>query len=276
MQTEYYLRDDLKGILGKDARNPEDLLDAASALPGVVYRQVAGRSTRRVELGGRGYFLKFHEGVGIGEILKSWLSLKQPILGARNEYEACRHLERAGIVAPRVAAFAESTGPAHRRRSFVLCDELEGHEDLETLTLPWLQVAPTGLARRALVIQVAHFARRFHDAGLVHRDFYLCHLLRNRQQPDAPLGVLDLHRALRFEHLPWRWRKRDLAALLYSALDLPVGKRAWLRFVRIYSGRPLAEEFQENGRRWAAVYRRALALYRKGERKGLTAGKFQP
>ncbi|MCB1684526.1 MAG: lipopolysaccharide core heptose(I) kinase RfaP [Pseudomonadales bacterium] len=271
MPTDCFLREDLRGLLPE-----EDLLDAAAALEGTVYREVAGRSTRRVELGGRWFFLKFHEGVGVAEMLKSWLSLKQPIVGARNEYEACRYLERVGIVAPRVAAFAESTGPAHRRRSFVLCDELEGYDDLETLTLPWLQVTPGGLERRALVLQVARFARRFHDAGLVHRDFYLCHLLRNRHQPDGPLGVLDLHRALRFEQLPWRWRKRDLAALLYSALDLPLGKCAWLRFVRVYSGRPLAEEFRENGRRWAAVYRRALALYRKGERKGLTAGKFQP
>lgn len=266
-----FLREDLRSIWRED-----ELLESAARLDGAVYREVAGRSTRRVELGGRWYFLKFHEGVGIGEILKNWLSLKRPVIGARNEYEACRYLEQVGIVAPRVAAFAESTALLHRRRSFVLCDELEGYEDLEAFTLPWLQTRPSGLEQRALVMEVARFARRFHETGLVHRDFYLCHLLRKKAQPEAPLGVLDLHRALRFERLPWRWRKRDLAALLYSALDLPAGKRAWLRFVRIYSGRPLVEEFQENGRHWEAVYRRAVVLYRKGQRKGLTAGKFEP
>ena len=268
---ETYLREDLRGVLDEHS-----MLETAAGLEGEVFRQVAGRCTKRVQLDGRWFFIKFHEGVGVAEILKSWLSLKRPVIGARNEFEACRHLQRVGIAAPRVAAFAETGGGASRRRSFVLCDELAGYEDLESVTNHWLVMAPDGLEVRALVTQVAEFARRFHASGCVHRDFYLCHLQRRVDAPGAPLAVLDLHRALRFTHLPWRWRKRDLAALLYSALDLPLKRRAWLRFVRIYSGRRLAEEFAENGRRWEQVYRRAIALYRKGERKGLTRGNFRP
>jgi hypothetical protein len=46
--------------------------------------------------------------------------------------------------------------------------------------------------------------------------------------------------------------------------------------VRVYTGRPLREVFREDGEFWRSVYRRALRLYRKGERKSLNRGNFQP
>ena len=269
--AQQYLRDDLKPLLPK-----QNLFEWALAVDGEVARQVAGRRTQRITLGGRCFYLKLHLGVGMVEILKNWLSLKPPVLGAANEYQACRHLEACGIAAPRVAAFAQSGGPAWSRRSFVLCDELARYQDLETISLGFAQQPPSGLELRRLVMQVAEFARRFHDAGVVHRDFYICHLLRNRDNPDQPLAVLDLHRALLFEQLPERWRLRDLAALLFSVLDLPLelplNQRAWLRFVRVYTGRPLKATFAEQPAFWRSVQRRALKLQAKARRKGLQPG----
>ena len=255
---------------------PGDAVESAWAMQGEVVRSVAGRETLRVELGGRTFYLKRHRGVGWKEIWKNWLAGKRPIVGARNEFEACRQLERMGLTAPTVAAFAEDNALPAKRSSFVLCDALLGYEDLETLTLRWLERAPEPLLKRRLVMGLAHFARRFHDAGLVHRDFYLCHLLVQHDATAPHLAVLDLHRALRFRAVPDRWRRRDLAALLFSSLDLPVSRRSWLRFVRAYSGRPLPEVFREEGRFWNSVYRRALKLYRKGQRKGISLGNFRP
>jgi heptose I phosphotransferase len=266
--VEAYLRDDLAPYFA------DDPLSRAWAMEGEIVRDVAGRQTLRVELGGGAYYLKRHQGVGVAEILKNWLVGKRPILGARNEYEACRHLEARGLIAPRVAAYAEDDAPAPARASFVLTDELTGYEDLKVKTLRWLDAAPTPLEKRRLLMRVADFARRFHDAGLVHRDFYLCHLLEH-PDPALELGVLDLHRALIFDEIPAHWRLKDLAALLYSSLDLPVNRLSWLRFVRVYTGRPLQQVFAEEGVFWQAVYARALKLYRKGERKSLTRGNFQ-
>ncbi len=269
MPVEPYIREDVAPFLG------DDPVARAWQLEGDVVRDVAGRQTLRVELGGAAFYLKRHQGVGIGEVLKNWLVGKQPIFGARNEYLACRHLQAQGLTAPVVAAFAENDAPAPARASFVLTEELTGYEDLKVKTLRWLEAAPTPLEKRRLLVRVADFARRFHAAGLVHRDFYLCHLLEH-PDPERDLGVLDLHRALIFEQIPRHWRRKDLAALLYSSLDLPISRLAWLRFVRIYTGRPLRETFAEDGAFWADVYKRALGLYRKGERKSLTRGNFEP
>ncbi len=267
--AELYLRDDVAAYFG------DEPIRRAWAMEGQIVRDVAGRQTLRVELESGVFYLKRHQGVGIAEILKNWLVGKRPILGARNEYEACRHLEARGLVAPRVAAFAEDGALAPARASFILTDELTGYEDLKVKTLRWLESEPAPLEKRRLVMRVADFARRFHEAGLVHRDFYLCHLLEHPDR-NLALGVLDLHRALIFDEIPTHWRRKDLAALLYSALDLPVSRLAWLRFVRVYTGRPLKVVFAEDGAFWQGVYDRALKLYGKGQRKSLTRGNFQP
>jgi heptose I phosphotransferase len=265
-----YLRDDIAALWSQ-----RDALSEAQALDGEVFREVARRKTMKVEIAGRAFFVKLHHGVGWWEIVKNWLVLKRPVLGARNEFEACRHLEKMNIVAPRVAAFGESDGLPATRFSFILCDALDDYEDLEELTKRWFDAPPSALETRHWVMAVAQFARRFHAAGVVHRDFYLCHLLARRDDPNAPLGVLDLHRALIFDEVPERWRLRDLAALLFSTLDLGINRRAWLRFVRVYTGRPLREVFAEEGEFWQAVYRRACDLYEKGRRKKLVKGNFE-
>ena len=267
--AEQFIRDDVAPFF------TDDPVRQAWIMEGDVVRDVAGRQTLRVEIDHRVFYLKRHQGVGVAEILKNWLVGKRPILGAKNEFEACRHLEKRGLIAPRVAAFAEDDAAAHARSSFVLTDELAGFEDLKVKTLRWLEEAPSPQEKRRLLMRVAAFARQFHDAGLVHRDFYLCHLLEH-PDPRQALGVLDLHRALIFAEIPSRWRMKDLAALLYSSLDLPVSRLSWLRFVRVYTGRPLKEVFAEEGDFWRAVYARALKLYRKGERKSMTRGNFQP
>jgi heptose I phosphotransferase len=247
-------------------------VEDAWAMGGEVVRRVAGRETLKLCLDDRVFYLKRHRGVGWGELLKNWLVGKRPITGAGNEFLACRHLEQLGIPAPTIAAFGQTRGSPARRSSFVLSDGLLGFEDLEELTNKWLDDPPDPREKVRLIKQVAQFARRFHEGGIVHRDFYLCHLLKGDSDQ---LGVLDLHRALLFDELSDRWRQRDLAALLYSSLDLPLSERSWLRFVRIYRGRPLKEIFAEEGAFWRSVYKRALRLYDKGTRKGLTRGNFQ-
>jgi len=212
------------------------------------------------------------------EIFKNLLTLRAPVLGARNEYATCLHLAAKGVPAPTVAAFGERGRNPARRQSFVICDALEGFESLEDVTEAWETAPPDPLVKRRLVMAVAGFARAMHGAGVVHRDFYICHLLLNRRafaEGKVELAVIDLHRAQVHGVIPRRWLRRDLAALLFSVLDLPFSRSAWLRFVRVYRDRPLQQVFGREGSFWRGVYRRALALYRKGLDKGLVQGRFR-
>ena len=261
-----YLRSDIAS-----AWADRDPIDTAFALRGEVFRDVPGRKTQRVEIDGKAYFVKLHYGVGWGEVLKNWLQLKRPVIGAENEYVACRDLLEEGIAAPKPAAFAKTSGSIATQRSFVLCDELKDFTSLEDITNTWATSPPSLSNKRALLCAVAEFARAFHGQGFIHRDFYICHLLAD----DAALAgnvvklaVLDLHRARRFAQIPDRWLKRDLAALLYSVMDLDVSQNDWLRFVRIYCGRSLKEEWAARGEFWREVFNRAQKLHSKGQRKG--------
>lgn len=275
-----YLREDVAAVWAD-----RDPLEAAFALDGEVFRDVPGRRTMKVNVGGRDYFVKLHFGVGWLEIFKNWLQLKQPVVGARNEFEACQQLARAHLTAPVPAAYGQEGFNPARRRSFVMCDVLDHFESLEEVMDRWDDHPPDALTRHRYLYAVARFARRFHAAGFVHRDFYICHILVRRDDqerisspaatgPDIELGVLDLHRAMQFRRLPDRWRKRDLAALLFSTLDLPFTRRDWLRFIRLYTGRPLRRELKERGVFWLGVLERANKLYREGERKGIVKGRY--
>ena len=248
----------------------EQLLEWAWTVEGDLHRQVKGRRTLRVLIDGCAYFLKRHLGVGWREILKNWAVGKRAVLGAENEYRACLHLARHRVRAPRVAAFAAERGSPARRRSFVLCGELVGFDSLEKLTDSWADEPPSQLAKRQLILAVAHFVRRLHEVGLAHRDLYICHLLINREKwaaEEVELAVLDLHRArLQLPISPF-WRRRDLAALLFSSQHLQLSRFSQLRFARIYTGRPLRTTFQRNGKFWRGVERRAKGLHRKAQRR---------
>ena len=165
------------------------------------------------------------------------------------------------------------------RFSFVICDALDGYESLEDIIERWEQTPPSPQEKRLLTEAVAEFAKTLHQAGVIHRDFYVCHLFAEIEpyaRGEVRLAVIDLHRAQIHSEIPQRWLLRDLAALLFSTLDLPLDSRAWFRFIRVYRGRPLQEVFAEEGDFWRSVYQRALSLYKKGKRKGLVKGYFHP
>jgi len=269
-----FLRDDLAV-----AWHGADPFAHVAQLDGEIYRDVAARRTFRFEAAGRGYFAKVHFGVGWREILKNLLLLRRPVVDASNEYEACLLLPRYGVPTPAPAAFGvRGLNPASRL-SFIVCDELTDHVSLATLTRDWHSMPPAPSFKRQLIRAVAEITRAMHRAGVVHRDYYLYHLLLDQRALESgrvALSLIDLHRAQLHGRIPRGLLVKDLGALLFWCLDLPLTARDVLRFVRAYEGRPLRLALDENGVFWARVRRRAIALYRKGKRKGLVAGRFEP
>ena len=239
------------------------------AIRGEVYREPAGarRRTLRFELGGVGYFLKLHWGVGWREIFKNLLSGRLPVLGARNEWLAIKRLEGLGVETMQLAGFGEEGWNPARRRSFVITRELEDTVSLEDYCMDWAVRPPDPAAKWALIRRVAEMTARMHDHGMNHRDLYICHFLLQRPwaRPQDPLHLylIDLHRVQMRSAIPRRWRVKDLAALYFSTLHIGLGRRDLYRFIRWYTQVRLTDALRgDRGSLWQAVEQRALHLER--------------
>jgi len=247
-----------------------DAFTIAQAQQGVIFRDKEGRRTLRFELGGRGYFLKLHQGVGWPEIAKNLLQLRLPVIGAHNEYQAIRALEKASLDTLAIAGYGcRGINPA-TQLSFLITDELTGVESLEDFCGRWPQQPPPLLLKKNLLLRVADIMRRMHTAGINHRDCYLCHFLLDVSTPvtassliNHRLYLMDLHRAQIREQVPQRWQIKDLGALYFSALHIGLSRRDVLRFMRAYRQQPLRQILATELSFWSAVAHRAGKIYRR-------------
>lgn len=259
--SEFYLREDLHAALA-----PANRFDDILALQGKVFRELDGRRTLQFKRGGKSYFAKLHFGIGWAEVFKNLLSGRLPIVSARNEWLAIRHLEQHDIGTMTLAGYGERGRNPAKIESFVLTDELTDTVSLETLALEWAQQPPSPRFRRAIIHELARVAGRMHRSGMNHRDFYLCHfLLPNAQREQSPvrLHLIDLHRAQIRAKTPYRWQLKDIAGLYFSAMDAGFNRRHLLRFVRLYTGKPLKTLTPREQRFFALVISKAQQLYRK-------------
>lgn len=211
---------------------------------GELVRQVKERHTSRVVLadanGGQAFYLKRHGAATWRDWVRPLLNLSWPILGARNEWDAILRFHAAGIPTVIPVAIGEFNG-----RSLLMTQDLETDFTLldwvnqaadEATSSPANSTAAQSERRRAVTSHVASIARRMHDRGIHHQDFYLNHLLWCGDRSDLDIRVIDLGRATHARQLPWRWIIKDLAQLDYSARRLSCTER--LRFLRLYLGRP--------------------------------------
>lgn len=243
--------------------NGRDGFDDILMLQGAVIRHVATRRTSRIECGGKHYFIKAHFGVGWGEIFKNLVTLKAPVLGALNEVKAIRRVEELGIATTRVVAYGSRGLNPARIESFVVTEDLGDTTTLEQLSQEWVSAPPTPRFKWELIAAVAGIARRLHESGINHRDFYICHFRKPNGTPDLKLYLMDLHRAQLRKAVPRRWLVKDLGGLYFSSMDIGLTQRDRLRFLRAYRDRPLRELLNEEDALWSDVKRRALALYRQ-------------
>jgi heptose I phosphotransferase len=257
-----FLRDDLAAIWSRDKA-----FQCAANQQGEVFRAREGRRTLRFEANGKGYFLKYHAGVGWKEILKNLCQGKLPVISAMSEVRAIKAVAAAGIDTMSIAAFGErGNNPAHIE-SFVVTDDLTDTLSLEQAAEIWAGKLEFKL-KRQLIKRLAEIARRMHAAGVNHRDFYLCHFLIKQKDFDAnnmaaPLYLIDLHRSQVRTQVPNRWLVKDLGGLYFSAAPLALSKTDLLRFVRDYTGTNGSNAFRQQPRFWRNVQREAERLYRR-------------
>jgi heptose I phosphotransferase len=244
---------------------------AREARPEDLARDIEGRRTLRFELDGRGYYLKLQRGIGWRRILGELARLRLPVLGAGNEWRAIQRCHALGVPTMTAIAYGErGTGWAWRE-SFLITAAIEPAVDLDTYTKGWATRPPAPALKRALVREVAAIARRMHEGGLNHRDFYLCHFLLGTDPPPRPgalhLSLIDLHRVQMRARTPQRWRNKDLAALYFSALGTGLTRRDQLRFLRAYFAAPLRTVLAREAARLDHLEREAQRLARRFARK---------
>ena len=244
---------------------------AVEALQGQVFRELEARRTLRIEIAGRGYFVKIHRGVGWAEIVKNLISLRAPVLGAGNEYRALRRLAEIGVASMTPVAFAERGVDPARQHSFIITEELANTVSLEDHCRDWPTNPPSPAWKRALIRRVAEMAGRMHRGGVNHRDFYICHFLLHLDPPPRPeafhLSLIDLHRAQTRTTTPRRWRDKDLAGLYFSALEIGLAKRDVLRFLRAYFESPLRTILRDEAALLLRLERDAQRLLLRYRRK---------
>lgn len=252
----------------------KDIFLHLANIPGEVFRDKEGRRTLRFELNGRRYFLKYHAGVGWGEIIKNLLQFRKPIIGARNEWQAIQRLHALGIGTMQLAGYGETGWNPARRRSFVITDDLSGTMSLEHLGEQWQQNPPSFSTKQSLIKKLALVSRTMHRAGLNHRDYYLCHFLldasfaeTNQFSAETELFLIDLHRTEQRRTVPDRWLIKDLGSLYFSAYDVSLTRRDLYRFMMQYSGLNLRQVLSEQQLFWQNVAKRAQQLLDKWHRK---------
>lgn len=211
---------------------------------GTTVRDVAARKTTRLELvgpkGTKTFYLKRHGRPGWRDRVMPWVNLSRPVLGAKNEWDAILRFHAVGLPTMIPVAFGEADGESFQITLGVEAKRnlLEFVEELIAGNEPGKAVDFRGWhSLRSFVDRVAEVARRMHEAGLHHQDFYLNHLLITDEGSTPEFCVIDLGRVRHRRKLALRWIIKDLSQLNYSARNVPCSLR--LRFLRGYLGRKL-------------------------------------
>jgi len=232
-----------------------------------------GRSVHRVEIAGKGFFLKRNRLHGV-EVWKSLCRGIWPDLGSLREWENLLAVEGAGIPVPRGVATGRKRIMGTEIVSFTLTEEIPRADPLDAVVRERFRERRSPAEReewRSLLQKTAGLARKLHLLGMNHRDFYLNHLFLDDR---GVLYLLDLQRLQRRERVPERYRVKDLAQLNYSALGCRnISRSDRLRFLLAYlgrddldgSGRVLARRIAAKTRR---ITRHDQKLRERRRRKG--------
>jgi len=209
---------------------PRDFFSA-----GVVVRKKGRKENVRLQLADNGamFYLKRHDHRRPGPL----------------EWENTLLVSRIGIPTAEPVAAGWT-----RQGSFFCSKEIAGGVPLDDHI-----IAQPKANLDAIIHELARITAMLHDAGLFHRDLYLCHFfLTAAKEETFRLHLIDLQRIHRPRLFPRRWVVKDLAALLYSSTALPVRDEDRARFFEAY--------VSHRGLKGKALPRLRSAVHRKARR----------
>ncbi len=265
----------------KDAWGHKDYFEQIFALQGDEYRNMDGRRTLRFDMLGQSYFVKMYQGVGWWRVCKSLLTFRAPpVFSAYNEWLAIQVLTELGVDTMTTVAYGERGRNPVTRQSFLVTQDLKPTESLEDFCSEWESSPPVVTLKWALLRRIAEVTRLLHSHGINHRDYYICHFLldltpgrEHITSKNLRISLIDLHRVQFRKRVPQRWRIKDLASVCFSAQDIGITRRDYLRFIRSYMGlspgTSLRGTLTQDRGLWTQVERRCAKLYKRYQRKYL-------
>lgn len=227
----------------------KDAFTEAKDLQGDIFRALETRRTLRFQLANRSYFIKLHFGTTLKEVLKNLIVFRLPVLGADREWKAIHRLKEQGIDTMTGIAFGQRGVNPLRRESFIITEDLMPTVSLEDYCRDWTYLPPKPATKRMLIKRVATMVSQMHQAGINHRDCYICHFLLHlpfdAKEENLKISIIDLHRAQIRQHIPLRWRDKDLIGLYFSSMKIGLTQRDIFRFLITYFSLPLHQILQQ-------------------------------
>lgn len=177
-------------------------------------------------------------------------------------------LAKAGIRTPKVISYGEQWGILFEKRSFSITEEITNARPLEEKLPDCFEAAATEEnihKRKEFIEQLAAFAKKFHDTGFRHRDFYLPHIFYGEGQG---FWLIDLQRIFKPRLLAERFLVKDICQLHYSAPGSAFSNVDRIRFYKNYTGR---KKLNSRDKRFIRrVIKKARQIARHDTKHGMT------
>jgi Lipopolysaccharide kinase (Kdo/WaaP) family. len=251
----------------------KDAFEEVKTLQGEVFRELETRRTLRFELAERSYFLKWHRGTSLKEIVKNLLSFRMPVLGADREWNAIHRLSNLGVDTMHGVGFGEKGLNPLTRTSFIITEDLTPTISLEDYCADWVMNPPDIKVKRIIINRVATMVRKMHAGGINHRDCYICHFLLHLPftgyEDDLKISIIDLHRAQIRSKVPRRWRDKDLIGLYFSSMNIGLTQRDIFRFMKTYFGISLRNVLSREEKLLTQTEMKAEKIRERTQRKSL-------
>jgi heptose I phosphotransferase len=195
------------------------------------------RSRIQFELNGKSLFLKRYDDPPILTQLKNWITHSRRACTSDFDRLPAEKISSAGINTPKIIAYGCRWKGLFEKRSFIITEKIPNAESLER-RLPEFFYQPSSPEIKKhkchFLNELADFARRFHDTGLRHRDFYLAHIFLT---DTGSFYLIDLQRTFRPRLFTDRFRIKDITQLYYSAPGQYISRSDRLRFYLRYTRR---------------------------------------
>jgi heptose I phosphotransferase len=195
------------------------------------------RSRSQFDLNGKTLFLKRYHKPPILSQLKNWFSHLKRACTSDFDRLPAEQIAAAGISTPKTVAFGHRWNIFFEKQSFIITEKIPNAESLERKLPDFIYQPCTPENKKQkdkFINDLADFARKFHDTGFRHRDFYLAHIFMD----DAGgFYLIDLQRAFKPVLTAGRFRLKDITQLYYSAPGKYFTRSDRLRFYLRYTRR---------------------------------------